>query len=67
MRTGASDEEHHVVRSVLKYFAPLVVLSLTLLLSWLHWNSGRPRDNWFSERHGRIETIAAEKISFLTR
>jgi len=49
-----------VLRSSLKYFALFVVLSLTLLLSWLRWDSGRPRDNWFSERHGQIETIAAE-------
>jgi len=33
---------------------------IMLSLIWLRWDSGRPRDAWFSERHGQIETVATE-------
>ena len=49
------------VRSVLKYLVLVVVLSIALSLIWLRWESSRPRDDWFSERHGRIETVATEE------
>ncbi len=49
------------VRSVLKYFVLVVVLSITLSLAWLRWESSRPKDDWFNERHGRIETVATEE------
>ena len=49
------------LRSVLKYFVLGVVMSITLSLIWLRWESSRPRDDWFSERHGRIETVATEE------
>ena len=49
------------VRSVLKYFLLIVVLSMTLSLTWLRWDSGRPRDDWFNERHGRIDAVATEE------
>lgn len=49
------------VRAILLYFLLFVVLSMTLPLTWLRWESGRPRDNWFNERHGRIDTVAAEE------
>jgi len=49
------------VRSVLKYFVLVVVLSITLSLAWLHWESSRQRDNWFNERQGHIETVTAEE------
>jgi len=43
-------------RSVLKYFVLLVVLSITLSLVWLRWESGQPRDEWFTERQGQIKS-----------
>lgn len=46
---------------MLKYFVLIVVLSITLSLIWLRWESSRPRDDWFSERHGQIETVATEE------
>ncbi len=49
------------LRSVLKYFVLGVVMSITLSLIWLRWESSRPRDDWFSERHGQIETVATEE------
>ncbi len=49
------------VRSVLKYFALVVVLSMTLSLTWLRWESALPKDDWFSDRQGRIETVATEE------
>ncbi len=39
----------------------LVVLSITLPLTWLRWESARPKDDWFSERHGQIQTVATEE------
>lgn len=47
------------VRSALMYFLLAVVLSVSLSLTWLRWDSGRPRDDWFDERQGQIETVAA--------
>ncbi len=49
------------VRSVLIYFVLVAVLSITLPLVWLSWESGLPRDDWFNERHGQIESVAAEE------
>lgn len=46
---------------MLKYLVLVVVLSIALSLIWLRWESSRPRDDWFSERHGRIETVATEE------
>lgn len=49
------------VRSVLKYSVLVVVMLITLSLAWLRWESSQPRDDWFSERHGRIESVATEE------
>ena len=49
------------VRSVLKYSVLVVVMLITLSLTWLRWESSRPRDDWFSERQGQIETITTEE------
>lgn len=49
------------VRSVLKYSVLVVVMLVTLSLTWLRWESSQPRDDWFSERHGRIESVATEE------
>lgn len=49
------------VSSVLKYLLLAVIMSVTLSLTWLRWESSRPRDEWFSERHGQIESVAAEE------
>ena len=49
------------VSSVLKYLLLAVVMSVTLSLTWLRWESSRPKDEWFSERHGQIESVAAEE------
>ena len=49
------------LRSVLKYSVLGVVMSITLSLIWLRWESSRPRDDWFSERHGQIETVSTEE------
>lgn len=50
MKSGAR------VRSLLKYFLLIVVLSIALPLAWLRWESSQPRDAWWTERQGRIET-----------
>ncbi len=49
------------VRSVLKYSVLVAVMLITLSLTWLRWESSQPRDDWFSERHGRIESVATEE------
>ena len=48
------------VRSVLKYFVLTVVLLVSGSLAWLRWESSQPRDDWWAERHGRIETADTE-------
>lgn len=47
--------------STLKYIVLFVVVSTTLALTWLRWDSGRPREEWFDERHGRIESISVDQ------
>jgi dienelactone hydrolase len=49
------------VRSVLIYLALAAILAVTLPLTWLRWESNQPRDEWFGERQGRIESIATER------
>ena len=52
------------VRSVLIGLVLLVVLSITLALTWLRWESGLPRADWFNKRQGQIESvIASESIT----
>ena len=48
------------VRAVLMYLALVAVLSTSLSLTWLRWESSRPKDDWFSERQGQIETVATD-------
>lgn len=54
------DSPFRRLRSVLKYFVLAVVLLVTFCLTWLRWESGRPRDDWFAERQGQIESVATE-------
>jgi len=54
MKSGAR------IRLVLKYLFLIIVLSISLSLVWLRWESSRPRDEWWTERHGLMETAASE-------
>ena len=49
------------VRSILIYLALATVLAITLPLTWLRWESNLPRDEWFGERQGKIESVATER------
>lgn len=52
------------VRLLLIWLVLLVVLSITIALIWLRWDSGLPRADWFNKRHGQIESvIATESIT----
>lgn len=48
------------VRSVLKYFVLIAILLIVVSLAWLRWESGLPRDDWYRDRHGQIETVVIE-------
>jgi dienelactone hydrolase len=37
-------------------------LVLAAALAWLRWEAGQPREQWFSERHGQMESAAVEGI-----
>jgi len=50
-------------RTVLVYFTAAVVISIALLLTWLSWESARPRDKWFGDRQGQIDTVVVEESS----
>jgi len=52
-------------RSVLKYSVLIFVVSISLALVWLRWESSRPRDDYFEKRQGLVETVAIE--SSITR
>ncbi len=49
------------LRSVLIYLVLAVVLAITLPLTWLRWESHLPRDEWFGERQGQIESVATKQ------
>jgi fermentation-respiration switch protein FrsA (DUF1100 family) len=49
------------VRSALKYLVLAAVLFIAASLTWLRWESGLPRDDWFRDRQGQIETAVAEQ------
>ena len=49
------------LRSVLIYLVLAVVLAITLPLTWLRWESHLPRDEWFGERQGQIESVATRQ------
>ena len=49
------------VRSILFYLVLAAVLAVTLPLTWLRWESHLPRDEWFGERQGQIESVATEQ------
>jgi dienelactone hydrolase len=49
-----------VLRALVVYLLLPITLLLVLVLSWLRWESSLPRDDWFGERHGRIDTVQAE-------
>lgn len=48
------------LRKAAFYFVLLVVVAITLSLTWLRWESSQPRDEWFVDRHGEIETVDTE-------
>ena len=48
------------VRLVLSFFVLPALLLFTLALSWLRWESGLPRDEWFADRHGNLDSVVTE-------
>lgn len=49
-----------LVRSVLLYALMAAVITSTIGLTWLRWESHQPRDEWFDARHGTIEVVTVE-------
>lgn len=50
-------------RSVFKYLLLIVVVSITLGLTWLRWDAGQPRDDWFDERQGQVEAVVVTETT----
>lgn len=48
-----------------KYSVFFVALVISLSLLWLRWESSRSRDAWWTERQGRIESVATEVTTTL--
>lgn len=48
------------VGSVLKYAVIALVITATVGLTWLRWESHQPRDAWFDERRGQIDNVNIE-------
>jgi dienelactone hydrolase len=49
-----------LVRSVLLYAVIALVITATIGLTWLRWESHQPRDDWFDARRGNVESVAVE-------
>lgn len=45
------------IRTAIKYLVLIVVLSISISLVWLRWESSQPRDTWWAERQGRIDAV----------
>ena len=45
---------------LLVYFLAAVLLLVTAAFSWLRWESSQPREAWFDERQGRIDSVESE-------
>lgn len=57
-----ANEERRSARSILLRAALAAGLLLAAALAWLRWDAGQPREQWFSERHGQMESAAVEGI-----
>jgi hypothetical protein len=49
-----------LVGSVLKYAVIALVIVATVGLTWLRWEAHQPRDDWFDERRGHIDSLTIE-------
>jgi hypothetical protein len=49
-------------RTVLPRAALAAVLMPVAALAWLRWDAGQPREQWFAERHGQIQTTVVEHL-----
>jgi dienelactone hydrolase len=52
-----------IVRKLLVYTLLLLGVAICLALAWLRWESHRPRDQWFVERHGALSDVTADRVS----
>lgn len=48
------------IASAILYSSIAVVIAGAVGLAWLRWESHRPRDAWFDERRGNIESVTSE-------
>jgi len=49
-----------LVRSVILYGIGALVLLAAIALTWLRWESHRPRAHWFDQRHGKIAHVTVD-------
>lgn len=50
-----------MVRRLLKYSVLSILLASTLALVWLRWDAGRPRNDWFDGRQGKIASAIVKR------
>ena len=50
------------MRVVLFRGALIFVLAVAGSLAWLRWDAGQPRDDWFAERHGQMQSSVVEHL-----
>lgn len=60
MRTA--NGERRSAWHILRRAGLAVFLVLFAALAWLRWDAGQPREQWFAERHGQIESAAVQAI-----
>jgi dienelactone hydrolase len=46
---------------VFKYLLLTIALGLVLGLGWLRWESHRPRQDWWAERHGQLVSVESKR------
>lgn len=53
----ASTVLHKFVRVIVTVLVSMLLV-LTVVLSWLRWDAGQPRERWFQERHGTLVGVS---------
>ena len=62
MTTRPANDKRRNFRAILLRAALAVGVMLAAGLAWLRWDAGQPRDQWFSERHGQMESAAIKRV-----
>ena len=62
MIEGSATARRGSVRIVFLRAALVTMLTAISALAWLRWDAGQPREQWFAERHGQLQSTSVEHL-----